>query len=215
MNKNRISKRVRGFSEILFGLTLLIASLSISLLAANTPIFASIIGTNANSINSDPLILTQTDNGHGFTTPLISFAPGQTINRFVDYSNNGIFDKQNLSLTIADAMSSAITSDGDIGINVTVSSCSLAWNSATGTCHGNIKTLGSSSAFALKTQPLNLSQIDQSDGTPRIIAGDKVHLKFSLHLPDRSEVTVNGVLPEHSVQGSTASITWILTERKA
>ena len=213
MNKSKVRKRILGFGEIFIASTLLLSSLLVSLLVANTPLFASITGSNAGAINSDPLILTQTDNGHGFTTPLIAFAPGETVNRFVDYRNNGIFDKQNLTLTIADAMSSSITADGDIGIHVTVSSCSLVWNPATGTCNGNVTTLGSSSAFALKSQPLDLFHIAQSDGTPRAIAGEQIHLKFALHLPDRAEVTKNGVLPAQSIQGSTASITWILTQR--
>ena len=182
----------------------------------SSSVFASLtataFNTSATSVTAGTLSLIQANNGNGFTTLIAGFAPGDTVNRFVDYTNNGTLDAQGLTLSIADSVTSTMTGNGTIGMAVLVSQCSGAWTPATGVCTGTTTSLGTSTASALKTTPLALPVLPLTPANANILAAVIIHLKFSLTLPTGSEVTANGALPITTIQGTTASITWTLTE---
>lgn len=182
----------------------------------STSVFATLtaqaFNTTPTAVTAGKLSLIQANNGSGFTTAITKMAPGDTINRYVKYTNDGNLDGQNLRLSLADAAPSSLTNDATVGLNITVSQCSVAWNASTGECGGTTTNLGSSSALALKTTPMALPVVPTTPSGANIIAGQELHLKFALSLPAGSEVTVNGVEPAGTVQGKSASLTWTLTE---
>jgi spore coat-associated protein N len=182
----------------------------------STSVFATLtaqaFNTSPTAVTAGRLSLIQADNGSGFTTAITKMAPGDTINRYVQYTNDGNLDGQNLRLSLADSAPSSLTNDGTVGLSVTVSQCSVAWNASTGGCSGTTTNLGTSTALALKTTPMALAVVPTTPAGANIVAGQQIHLKFAIALPAGSEVTTNGVEPAGTVQGKSASLTWTLTE---
>jgi hypothetical protein len=182
----------------------------------STSVFATLtaqaFNTTPTAVTAGKLSIIQADNGNGFTTAITKMAPGDTVNRYVQYTNDGNLDGQNLRLSLADSAASSLTNDGTVGLSVAVSQCSVAWNASTGACGGTTTSLGTSTALALKTTPLGLPVVPTTPAGANIIAGQQIHLKFSITLPAGSEVTINGIEPAGTVQGKSASLTWTLTE---
>jgi spore coat-associated protein N len=182
----------------------------------STSVFATLtaqaFNTTPTAVTAGKLSLIQADNGSGFTTAITKMAPGDTVNRYVQYTNDGNLDGQDLRLSLADSAPSSLTNDGTVGLSVSVSQCSVAWTASTGACGGTTTNLGTSTALALKTTPLALPVIPTTPAGANIVAGQQIHLKFSISLPAGSEVTINGVEPVGTVQGKSASLTWTLTE---
>lgn len=181
-----------------------------------TTVYATL---SAQAFNSTPtaatagtLSLIQADNGSGFTTPIDKMAPGDTVYRYVKYTNNGNLDAQDLRLSLSDSVNSVLTTDATRGLTVAVSQCSVAWAPATGACGGTSTSLGSSTAASLKTTSLSLAVAPTTPAGANILAGQEIHLRFAITLPDSNETTVNGVPPANTVQGKTAALTWTLTE---
>jgi spore coat-associated protein N len=205
-----------GIGKTVVRVTIFATALTGGLTLVSSSVFASLSATAFNtsptSVTAGTLSLIQANNGSGFTTVITGFAPGDTVNRFVDYTNNGTLDAQGLTLSIADSVTSTLTGDGTKGLQVAVSQCSVAWTPATGACSGITTGPWPSTALALKTTPLSLPVIPLTPANANILAGVTEHLKFGLSLLAGSEVTINGVLPIGTVQGTTASITWTLTE---
>ncbi|MGI9197552.1 MAG: TasA family protein [Candidatus Nanopelagicales bacterium] len=164
------------------------------------------------STSAGTLSLIQADNGNGFTTPIDKMAPGDTVYRYVKYTNNGNLDAQDLKLSLADSVNSVLTTDATRGLSVTVTQCSVAWTPASGACGGTSTSLGTSTAVALKTTPLSLAVVPTTPAGANILAGQEINLRFAITLPDTNETTVNGVPPANTVQGKTAALTWTLTE---
>ena len=216
MKRKFLTRTSTGIGRTGVRVAIFAAALTGGLALVSSSVFASLTATAFNgtptSVTAGTLSLIQANNGNGFTTSIAGFAPGDTVNRFVEYTNNGTLDAQGLTLSIADSVTSKMTGDGTIGMSVLVSQCSVAWTPATGVCGGTTTSLGTSTALALKTTPLALPVIPLTPANANILAGVTIHLKFSLTLPTGSEVTANGVLPPNTIQGTTASITWTLTE---
>ncbi len=187
------------------GLTLIVTTVyaTLSAQAFNTTPTAATAGT---------LSLIQADNGSGFTTPIDKMAPGDTVYRYVTYTNNGNLDAQDLRLSLSDSVNSVLTTDATRGLGVAVSQCSVAWTPASGACGGTSTSLGNSTAAALKTTPMSLAVVPTTPAGANILAGQVIHLRFAITLPDTNETTVNGVPPANTVQGKTAALTWTLTE---
>ena len=181
-----------------------------------TTVYATL---SAQSFNTTPtaatagtLSLIQADNGNGFTTPIDKMAPGDTVYRYVKYTNNGNLDAQDLKLSLSDSVNSVLTTDATRGLSITVSQCSVAWTPASGACGGTSTNLGTATAVALKSTPLSLPVVPTTPAGANLLAGQAIHLRFAITLPDTNETTVNGVLPANTVQGKTAALTWTLSE---
>jgi hypothetical protein len=124
----------------------------------------------------------------------------------------GTLDAQGMTLSLSDSVTSTLTGDGAKGLQVAITQCSVAWTVSTGVCSGTTSGPWTATALALKTTPLALPLTPLTPTNANILAGTIEHLKFGLSLPAGSEVTTNGLLPSGTVQGTTGSITWTLTE---
>lgn len=185
----------------LFGLGLSASSIS-ALLQAEAH------NTSAQAITSGTLKLAQTDNGAGFTSTVSNMAPGDIVNRYVDYANNGTLASKALRLKVVDATPTLLTNSATRGLQLVVTDCSGSWSASAGTCSGTttqllsapIASLGSDTAFS------GITTLAANTGA--------LHLQFSLTLPDspNNETTVNGVLPANTIQGLAAALTWTLSE---
>jgi len=116
------------------------------------------------------LQLTLADNGAGFTTAISNLAPGDTVNRFDNLSNGGTLDASALSLKVADTVNSKLTTDTTNGLNVTVSTCPVAWTTA-GAC--------TSPTTVITTVPLSTLKTTPSPVLPSLTAGASAYLRFS------------------------------------
>ena len=184
------------------------ALISSSVFAALT---ASSNNTTGGSVTTGTLILTQASSGvsgitGGFTTAITAMAPGDVINRYVDLTSSGTLNSASMTLGASGSPSTALTTNGTAGLQVTIKECSVAWTD-TGTCSGVQTTdLASASVLSLVT-PASLTLQSNS-----LLSGAVIHLQIGIALPAGSEVTVNGTLPVGTVQGLTTAITWTFTE---
>lgn len=186
----------------LFGLSLVTGSVSALLQAQSS-------NATAHGISSGTLKLIQADNGAGFTSTISDMAPGDVVNRYVDYTNAGTLASKTLRLKVVDATSTMLTSNATRGLQLVVSDCSTSWNNSTGACTGGTVTqLLSSpvSALGIDTNFSGITTLGASTGM--------LHLQFKLTLPDaaNNEITTNGLLPANTIQGLTANLTWTLSE---
>lgn len=184
------------------------ALISSSVFAALT---ASSNNTTGGSVTTGNLILTQASSGvsgitGGFTTAITAMAPGDVINRYVDLTSSGTLNSASMTLGASGSPSTALTTNGTAGLQVTIKECSVEWTN-TGTCSGVQTTdLASASVLSLVT-PASLTLQSNS-----LLSGAVIHLQIGIALPAGSEVTVNGLLPPGTVQGLTSAVTWTFTE---
>jgi len=179
----------------------------------SSSVFASLTATASNtsggSVSTGTLKLTQAASGvagitGGFVTDITNVAPGDTVNRYIDLTNGGTLGGQTMTLAIAATPSNALTTNGSIGLKVTVNECSVNWTSV-GVCSGvTTVALSQASLLSLATPAtLTLSSLAS-------LAVN--HLQFVINLPAGSEVTNNGALPGTTVQGLTTAVTWNFLE---
>jgi hypothetical protein len=190
--------------------TVAVAFAALGLAITGIGVYAGLQATASNAaaqtVTSGTLKLVYADNGVGFSQSILLMAPGDVVNRFVDLSNTGTLAGKNLTLGVADASSTKLTTDATNGLHVTVSSCTVAWVVAanTGTCAGTTTVLLNNAALsALVSSPSSL------------VSGavaSAYQLKISLTLPDQNEITTNGTLPVGTIQGLSASLTWSFNE---
>lgn len=76
-----------------------------------------------------------------FAVGSLALAPGDVVNRYVDLSNTGSLTGKNLTLSASDSGSTLLSTDATKGLHVTVTSCSVAWVAAAGTCGGTTTVL--------------------------------------------------------------------------
>jgi spore coat-associated protein N len=169
--------------------------------------------TTPQTVTSGTLKLTMADNGAGFSQNISDMAPGDVVNRFVDLTNGGTLDAQNLTLTMADGTPTKLTTDATNGLHVSVLACTTAaWvvNSSTNTATcadvGGATTVVNNAALAtIGSTPASL--------VAGAVAKNAVyHYEVSLTLPNQSETTTNGALPSGTIQGLSASLTWTFNE---
>ena len=164
--------------------------------------------TSAQPITSGTLKLEQANNGVGFSSTIANMAPGDVVNRYVDYTNSGTLASKALRLKVADATPSLLSTDATRGLQLVVTDCSVAWNPSTGACGGTttqllsapLASLGSDTAFS------GITGLAENGGPLR--------LQFSLTLPNaaNNETTINGALPANTIQGLAAALTWTISE---
>lgn len=164
----------------------------------------------AESISSGTLKLTMAANGTGFSSAISNLAPGDVVNRYVDLTNSGTLDAQALTVQVAATGSQALITDGvspatTKALRVSITSCSVAWAPATGTCSGTTSQV--LAATAVSGLSAATSIIPGS-----IPAGTLAHLQISTQLPDQTETTVNGTVPATTVQGQSATLTYTFGE---
>ncbi|BEP14540.1 hypothetical protein acdb102_28510 [Acidothermaceae bacterium B102] len=168
---------------------------------------ATAFNTSAQTVTSSTLSLTYANNGVGWPTTITNMAPTDVVNRYVNLTNGAGLNAINLTLGVADATTTALTSDATKGLAATVSSCPIAWVPATGTCVGGATVILASTPLAtLKTTPGTLAAT--------VAANAVLYLQVSLTLPASTEVTANGTPPGSTIQGLSAALTWTFTEQQ-
>lgn len=146
----------------------------------------------------------------GFTSAITAMGPGDTVNRYIDLSNTGTLDGASPRLQLAASVANTLTTSASAGLQVTITSCSIAWTN-TGTC-------GETSTAVLASTPASTLVAGATPITlPSTLAGATNRLKVSIALPAGTENVINGVLPVGTVQGLTSALTWsfIIDERAA
>src|SRR3954471_397400 len=169
---------------------------------------ATAFNTTAQTVTSGTLKLVMANGtgSVGFGQNVNDLAPGDVVNRFVDVTDNGTIDAQNLTLSVADATPTILTTDATKGLHVTVKSCVLPWVAATGTCAdllGPTTVLNNVALSALSPSTLVSGAITKNSA---------YHYEISLTLPNQNETTANGTLPVGTIQGLSASLTWTFNE---
>ena len=191
----------------------IVASASIGGAAlVSSSVFASLTATASNttggSVTTGTLSLTQAASAvsgitGGFTTAITSMAPGDVVNRYVILTNAGTLDAASMTLGLSASPSTALTTNGTAGLQITVNKCTVAWTA--GACSGtSTVAMATTSALALATP--------QSFSPTALTSGAVSHLQIVISLPAGSEVTTNGTLPVGTVQGLTTALTWTFTE---
>ena len=134
-------------------------------------------------------------------------APGDIQNRYIELSQAGTLDGSAMTLSVAGSGSTALTTDGINGLQVTVNQCSVTWSNV-GACAGtNTPVLTQTSALILAgARPLSLATGSYAASTTPL------HLQIVLTLPTGSEVVTNGNLQTGSVQNLTTGLTWTFSE---
>jgi len=167
---------------------------------------ATAFNTTAQNINAGTLKLDLANNGNGFGTSIANVVPGDVVNRYVTLTNSGTLNGIGLTLKTAQTGTPSLITDGispitTKALKLTVTSCSVAWNTTTGVCSGTpteelaSTVIGSlTSATALASSTLNSTAVR--------------YLQMKIELPDQNETTVNGALPANTVQGGSVDVTY-------
>lgn len=163
--------------------------------------------SSAQSITSGTLKLEQANNGVGFASTISDLAPGDVVNRYVNYTNSGSLASKSLRLKVVDATPTLLSTSATRGLQLVVTDCSVAWTPGTGVCGGT--------TTEVLSKPLSAMTSDVAfTNTTTLAPSGRLHLQFKLTLPDatNNETTVNGVLPADTIQGLSAALTWTLSE---
>ncbi|MDA8381238.1 MAG: TasA family protein [Actinomycetota bacterium] len=125
------------------------------------------------------------------TVNATNVAPGDTIARSVDLSNVGTLNLASVTLGISAKPSSTLDTDGTNGLQVSISSCSVAWSESgppyTYTCSGTTSSVLSTSVSALESSAAPL------DGLNALTAGGTDHLVVTLTLPTSAPSSMEGL----------------------
>jgi len=190
------------------------------LLVTGFGVWASLNATASatQTVDNGTLKLTQAANGVGTTQSISKMAPGDVVNRFVTLTNGGTLAAKALTFkvvptAVAPTSGNLLVSDAAKGLQLTVSSCTVAWGTD-GSCAGTSAVALSQTAVAASTLQ---SGIALSNIGSIVSDTGKVFLKISALLPDQNETTVDGTLPSSTIQGASASLayTFIETQRDA
>ncbi|SHH56231.1 Camelysin metallo-endopeptidase [Jatrophihabitans endophyticus] len=198
-----------GVTRSLAAATAGVAGIALTAGAVYATMSADASNTTAEQVSSGTLKLVLSDRGAGFGQQIADIAPTDVVNRYVDLANTGTLAGRALTVAVADAAPTALTTDAVRGLHVTVSQCAGAtWDPTSGQCGAGgtvTKLIDTAALAALAATPAAVSA-----GT--LAPGDTVHLQVAVALPDQVETTVNGVLPVNTIQGLSASLTWTFAE---
>jgi hypothetical protein len=164
----------------------------------------------AESVSSGTLKLTLAANGTGFSNAISNLAPGDVVNRYVDLTNSGTLDAQNLTVQVAGTGASALLTDGvspatTKALRVSITSCTGTWAPTTGVCSGSTSPVLAATTVSGLASATNII-------AGSIPSGTVAHLQISTQLPDQTETTVNGNLPATTIQGQSATLTYTFAE---
>lgn len=167
---------------------------------------ATAFNTVAQGINSGTMKLELANNGAGFSQSISNLVPGDVVNRYVTLTNSGSIDGVGLTLKTAQSGTATLISDAVAGgtnqaLRLTVKSCTVAWNSGTGVCSGTETTELAATPIGSLTNAVALTSGTLNSGAAR-------YLQMKISLPDQNETTINGVLPNNTIQGGTVNITY-------
>jgi hypothetical protein len=171
---------------------------------------ATASNTTAQSASSGVLSLTMANNGAGFSQSVSNLAPGDVVNRYVTLTQGADLAGKDLTLAIADATPTLLTTDATKGLHVTVTQCVGGdWTvTGAGSCTG---TGATTQVLATNVALSTLASTPAALSTS-VAAGSTVKLQLALSLPNQNETTVNGVVPTGTIQGLSSALTWTFGE---
>lgn len=201
----------KGLNAIIIG-TAVIGGIAMVSSGVYASLNATALNASPQSITTDTLKLTLAPSAvggltGGVTAAIANVVPGDIVNRFLELSNSGTMTGSELKLSIADAASTALTTNGTAGLQVALFECATQWTTVTGLCAGlpGTQVMASTPALTLLTTPTAVNVTSLAGGVTS-------HLRLQISLPAGTETTVNGVLPVGTVQGLTSTITWTFSE---
>ena len=167
---------------------------------------ATAFNTTAQNINAGTLKLDLANNGNGFGTSIANVVPGDVVNRYVTLTNSGTLNGIGLTLKTAQTGTPSLITDGispitTKALKLTVTSCSVAWNTTTGVCSGTPTEELASTVIGSLTSATTLASSTLNSTAVR-------YLQMKIELPDQNETTVNGALPANTVQGGSVDVTY-------
>jgi hypothetical protein len=176
---------------------------------------ATATGSTAISSGEVSLTMSATSPSTGFPQTLTKMAPGDSLSLLVKLANGGtLATSGGVTLSANVATHTLLDTSATYGLQVALSSCSVAWSGftlgvhAAPTCSGTLSSVLTSTPLAtIISTPAALSNVT-SLLTP---GGSLPNLLFTITLPTHSETTTNGVLPSGSIQGLSDSVTWTFT----
>ena len=167
---------------------------------------ATAFNTTAQNINAGTLKLDLANNGNGFGTSIANVVPGDVVNRYVTLTNSGTLNGIGLTLKTTQTGTPSLITDGispitTKALKLTVTSCSVAWNTTTGVCSGTPTEELASTVIGSLTSATTLASSTLNSTAVR-------YLQMKIELPDQNETTVNGALPANTVQGGSVDVTY-------
>lgn len=172
---------------------------------------ATATGTEAVSSGTLSLTLDAASGSAGFDQSVTStMLPGDSVSTFVDLSSSGDADAKDLTLAVSGSPSNNLTTDESKGLAVTVTGCSVAWTvdttAQTASCSGTTTT-------ALAQTPV----ADLTGGAAGTLAnsfasGSTSHFEVTTTLPDSTETTTDGNPPSNTIQGLSATLTFMFSD---
>jgi spore coat-associated protein N len=204
------TKRNRVVGALIMG-TALIGGIAVVSSSVYASLNANTYNTAAHSVSTNTLKLTMASSAvsgltGGVTTAITGLAPGDVVNRFLELTNGGTMAASSMTLSLADAASTTLTTNGTAGLQIAIYECSTQWTTVTGACAGTSTTaMASTTALSLTTTPATITLAS-------LAAGTTSHLRVQISLPAGSEMTTNGTLPVGTVQGVTSTLTWTFNE---
>lgn len=167
---------------------------------------ATAFNTTAQNINAGTLKLDLANSGNGFGASISNIVPGDVVNRYVTLTNSGTLNGIGLTLKTSQTGTASLITDGTGGVTtkalkLTVTSCSVAWNTSTGACTGTTATELNSTVIGSLTSATPLTNGTMSSGAVK-------YLQMKIELPDQNETTINGALPSNTVQGGAVDVTY-------
>ena len=166
---------------------------------------ATAFNTTAQAVNSGTMKIELANNGNGFSQSIANLVPGDVVNRYVTLTNSGSIDGIGLTLKTAQTGTPSLISDGvspstTKALTLTVTSCPVAWDVATGACASPTVELAATPIGSL-TSATGLTSSTLASSAPR-------YLQMKITLPDQNETTVNGAVPSNTVQGGAVAVTY-------
>jgi hypothetical protein len=167
---------------------------------------ATAFNTVAQQISAGTMKLDLANSGNGFGQNITNVVPGDVINRYVTLTNSGSINGIGLSLKTAQTGTASLISDGTGGVTtqalrLTVTGCSVAWDTVNGTCSGTTSTELAATPIGSLTSATTLASSTMNSGAIK-------YLQMSISLPDQNETTLNGALPANTVQGGSVNVTY-------
>jgi len=167
---------------------------------------ATAFNTVAQQISAGTMNLDLANSGNGFGQNITNVVPGDVINRYVTLTNSGSINGIGLSLKTAQTGAPSLISDGTGGVTtqalrLTVTGCSVAWDTVNGTCSGTTSTELAATPIGSLTSATTLTSSTMNSGVVK-------YLQMSINLPDQNETTINGALPANTIQGGSVNVTY-------
>lgn len=206
MSKHAAPGSDRSRSRTLVAASFGVAALALTGAGVYAGLDAAATGTQAVSSGTLSLVQLAGAGSGGLATAISNMAPGDSVSRLVDVTDNGTITAQNLQLTVTGSGSTLLTTSATKGLRVTVQSCSVPWVGATcADLGGGVTVVNSVPVATLSATPAMLVSGAVSNGSA-------YHYRVVTSLPDQNETTTNGTLPSGTIQNLSTTLTFTFDE---